>query len=259
MSAEHASTEHHDHDHDGTGAPPTMGVHGMLLFGSGTVYLSHLPMFGSPHNFQVILEVTFDDATSELVSEQGEGILTFEPVEFPIAELDPDGEPPARTSIEGTVFRGHFERGGEAIAPGVVASVQNVTHFDELDVEAAHDNERRLAYLCFGTATQLHLAHRITASPDFDQILDVSFVPGTTVDPSGRPAGEDVTPTFPSAVPVDIRDRTDMPESRLAAGETASGFFFASVGPTGSHGFGVDLTIGRERYLELRELGSVDP
>jgi hypothetical protein len=70
---------------------------------------------------------------------------------------------------------------------------------------------------------------------------------------------EDVAANFATAVPVEIRGRTDIPESRLAAGETASGFFFASVGPTGSHGFGVDLALGTERYLELRELGSNDP
>jgi hypothetical protein len=256
MSAEHDHTGHHDHD--SPDAPATMGVHGMLLFGSGPIYLSHLPMFGNPHNFQVILEVTFDNATTELVSTGGEDIFTFEPVEFPIAELDPNGEQPVITSFEGTVFRGHFERGGEAIARGVVAAVTNVTYFNELDVEATHDAERKLTYLCFGTADQLHLAHQITASPDFDHILDASFVSGTVVDPSDRPVGEDVTSTFQNAVPVNIHGRTDIPESRLTAGETVAGVFFASAGPTGSHGFGVDLAIGPERYLELRELGSGD-
>jgi hypothetical protein len=33
-----------------------MGVHGML-FGEEALYLSHLPMFEGPHNFQLILEV----------------------------------------------------------------------------------------------------------------------------------------------------------------------------------------------------------
>jgi hypothetical protein len=256
MSAQH---DHTGHDHDGTDAPPTMGVHGMLLFGSGPIYLSHLPMFGRPHNFQVILEVTFDEATTELVSADAEDMFTFAPVEFPIAELDPEGEPPGRTTIEGTVFLGHFERGGEPIASSVVATVQSVAYFNELDVEADHDAERPLTYLCFGTAAKRHLAHRITASPDFDQILDVSFVPGTVVDPAGRRVDEDVTTSFATAVPVEIRGRADIPENRLTADETASGFFFASVGPTGSHGFGVDLALGTERHLELRELGSNDP
>jgi hypothetical protein len=257
MSAGHDNTSHHDHG--GTHTPPTMGVHGMLLFCSGPIYLSHLPMFGTPHNFQVILEVTFDEATTELVSADAEGIFTFAPVEFPIAELDPDGEAPVRTTIEGTVFRGHFERGGKPIASGVVATVKTVVYFNELDVAAEHDAERPLTYLCFGTTAQLHLAHRITASPDFDQILDAGLIAGTVVDPAGRPVGEDVAAGFATAVPVQIRGRTDIPENRLSAGETVSGFFFASVGPTGSHGFGVDLALGTERYLELRELGSHAP
>jgi hypothetical protein len=38
-------------------------VHGMLLVGEETLYLSHLPMFHSPHNYQVILEVRFKTST----------------------------------------------------------------------------------------------------------------------------------------------------------------------------------------------------
>src|SRR5215208_8521951 len=36
-----------------------IGVHGMLVAGDATIYLSHLPMFTDPaHRFQVILEAT---------------------------------------------------------------------------------------------------------------------------------------------------------------------------------------------------------
>ncbi len=34
-------------------------VHGMLIVGEQTVFLSHLPIFGSPHDYQVILEAAF--------------------------------------------------------------------------------------------------------------------------------------------------------------------------------------------------------
>ena len=37
------------HDHPDPNA--TFGTHGMLLFGEETLYLSHLPMFMSLHNF----------------------------------------------------------------------------------------------------------------------------------------------------------------------------------------------------------------
>jgi hypothetical protein len=51
MSAMHMPEVRHDHPDPNA----TFGTHGMLLFGEETLYLSHLPMFMSPHNFQVIL------------------------------------------------------------------------------------------------------------------------------------------------------------------------------------------------------------
>ena len=80
-------------DHPGPGGDDTTGVHGMLLFGEDVVYLSHLPMFMSPHNFQVLLEVGFDDAVHEVLradrDASGGGLHTFEPEVFAITELDP--------------------------------------------------------------------------------------------------------------------------------------------------------------------------
>ena len=35
-------------------------THGMLIFGTNKIYASHLPMFHSPHNYQVILELDLD-------------------------------------------------------------------------------------------------------------------------------------------------------------------------------------------------------
>jgi hypothetical protein len=55
---------------------------------------------------------------------------------------------------------------------------------------------------------------------------------------------------------VQFRGRNDVPDDRMLPGETGDGFFFATVGPTGSHGFGVQVAIGRERYMELGDLGS---
>jgi hypothetical protein len=231
-----------------------------LLFGEETPYLSHLPMFMHPHNFQVLLEVGFDEAVLDVLRADreatGNGMHTFDPTEFPITELDPRGGGPARSSIEGTIFRGHFERGGEEITGLVTAEVHNVVYFAELDMQARHSADRKLTYLCFGRAGQLYLAHDITASPDFDHVLSARLIPGTVTDPSGRPVDREVTRDFADAQPVELRGRGDIPQDRLVPGERADGFFFATFGPTGSHGFSVQLEIGRELYLELGELGS---
>jgi hypothetical protein len=123
-------------------------------------------------------------------------------------------------------------------------------------MEAQHSADRDLTYLCFGRGGQWYLAHDITASPDFDHVVPAQPIPGTVTDPSGRPVDGDATRDFDQAQPVRFGGRADIPKDRLSPGERPEGFFFATFGPTGSHGFGVQLEIGRELYLELRELGS---
>ena len=99
----------HGGGHDGGhGGGDTTGLHGMLLFGTDPLYLSHLPMFGHPHNFQVILEVAFDaDAEAVLRADRndgGDGLYTFAPAEFPIAE-------PTRRCGRPNLDRGHHPPG----------------------------------------------------------------------------------------------------------------------------------------------------
>ncbi len=167
----------------------------MLLFGDQAVYLSHLPMFAPPHNFQVILEVTLDEAGREAIAsardQEREDYHTFVPEPFPITELDP-GQGSPRASIEGAIHRGHFERGGPLLAEDVVATVREVVHFRELAPEAERDTERDLTYLCFGRPGSLYLAHEVSAQPDFDQVLRAHLIPGTGSDQAGRPLPDDV-------------------------------------------------------------------
>ncbi len=252
MPEQHA----HGNGHDEHG---TMGVHGMLLFGEDALYLSHLPMFAHAHNFQVILNVGFDEAADHVLradrETHGDGLYTFKPEEFHITELDPSDNGPRRSSYEGDIYRGHFERRGQAIAHAV-ATIRNVVYFEELSRTASHAADQELTYLCFGRAGHLHLAHRITASPDFDQVLTARLVPGTVTDQAGRPVGEDVTRDFDRAEPVAFRDRRDTAQARLAPQETIEGTFFQTIAPKGFHGFRVQLEIDRELYLELGELGS---
>ncbi len=133
----------HDHHHPGghdDAAGLTVGTHGMLVFGGddkGTgfkspVYLSHLPMFMAPHDFQVIVRVGGEAAGTyaQFVAHFGAfEIYTFEPDTFSIDELDPAGGGPARTTIRGSLFRGHFERAGSKIAEDVSFDVDQVIHY----------------------------------------------------------------------------------------------------------------------------------
>ncbi|MEV4176548.1 hypothetical protein [Nonomuraea sp. NPDC049709] len=245
----------HDHDHH----KETFDVHGMLLFGEDPLYFSHLPMFEHPaHRFQVLMEVDFRPDVRETVRRDlkaADGIHTFVPEAFDILDLDPAaGGGPARTAVAGTIHRGHFERGGTPIAEGVTARVARVALFERLDPGRHHDDGRPLTYVCFGRAGGLHLAHVITARPDFDQVLAVRIVPGT-VRPGpgpqvpGNVPGED----FERPVPVTV-GRLDMPRRRLVAGDMVEGSFFLGVSRTGSHGFTAQVEVVREIYMETGDL-----
>ncbi len=97
--------------------------HNMMVVGEKSVFLSHLPMFMSPHNFQVILEATFTNGgknvqeiyTRDRQSHRQTKMYALSPKEsFKLPSLFTPN-PPARNSFKGTILRGHLERGGEEI------------------------------------------------------------------------------------------------------------------------------------------------
>lgn len=157
--------------------PPA--THGMLLFGEKSIYLSHLPMFSmTVHRYQVILEVTLTKAGADpqaaYVKDRRQHpatkIYTFVPDPFVLPELDPAN--PQRSSFKGSIFRGHFERGGKSINEDVVVNVTRVVHFHKFDPQAS--GLPQLEYFIFGKDQDLFLAHLITRPPDFDQVMSIS-------------------------------------------------------------------------------------
>ena len=190
----------------GNGGHDHVGVHGMLVVGEETVYLSHLPMFSHPqHHFQVILEGTLSggpgDAHAAYLADRRqseETLYTFSPNEFDLTELAP-GHPSKRRSFDGTLVRGHFERGGTEILHDVTITVERVLYFQRLPVDAPPLD--RLEYLLFGREPDLFLAHVITRPPDFDQVLSVRL-PGDGIGANELGQGVRVAvPGRPNAIP----------------------------------------------------------
>lgn len=171
---------HHDADTEDEPAG-----HGMAMIGQKTVFLSHLPMFGSPHDYQVILEaglartgadpqqVYFDDRQNN----PNERLYTFSPNPFVLTRILPiDGNPPKETTFVGSVFRRHFERPQPPptkIASGVTVNVKNVIHGRKFTPDAPP--LENLEYILFGRGDEIFLAHLITRPPDFDQLIQVTL------------------------------------------------------------------------------------
>jgi hypothetical protein len=166
----------------------------MLIVGEKTLYLSHLPMFQEknarpmPHRYQVLLEVSLgrqgdgsQDQYAEDRRNHPDKIYTVNPEEFVLPTIAATDPQQVRRSFKAHLFRGHLEKledGEDTLLKNVEVTIKQVVHFRQFD--AGGKKAARLEYLLFGKGKELFLAHRITAPPDFDQILsiesmDISF------------------------------------------------------------------------------------
>jgi hypothetical protein len=226
--------------------------HNMMVVGEKSVFLSHLPMFMSPHNFQVILEATFTSGGHNV-----QEIYTTDRRTHPqtkMYSLSPDESfeltslitpvPPSRKTFKGTVIRGHLERRGKVKLKGLTnidVNIKRVVYSQELGDGIG--KSETLSYILFGTGAELFLAHVIAAPPDFDQLLSVKIKNPPTDDELKR------------GVRIEITGRENSATHRLKENEqvTARGHV------TGAHQFlQLEIKALREFYFEEGELSLAD-
>ncbi|MEA2564597.1 MAG: hypothetical protein QOH06_6101 [Acidobacteriota bacterium] len=215
------------------------GTHGMLVLGSGTVYVSHLPMFMPQHRYQGIWEVSFGEEGDKVYRaerarpENAKLIFTLEPQEeFLLPELTK-----TRKSFRADIYRGHFERPGhERILENVKVTIREQVHWHPF--RNSHERPEPLTYLLFGKGNELFLAHWISLAPNYDQIVSVT---------SSKPLGE-----IPEGAQLVLAKRSD--GDALKAGESVSGMMIAGLPEQPFTVKPVDLKVGSVIYLEKGEL-----
>lgn len=148
-------------------------VHGMLVIGSETVYLSHLPMFHSPHDYQVILEVKISKEALSIyqasLRSSSEKVYTLVPEVFILPEMIQNPHP-----FKAQLFKGPFERGGQLVANDLKVEISKVVYFKKIN---PNESRPKLGqYLVFGNTQEQFLAHLITRKPDFDQVLKLASI-----------------------------------------------------------------------------------
>src|SRR3954471_528132 len=100
-----------------TAAHGRVGSHGMVLVGSpDAAFLSHVPMFHTPHDVQLLLSVHLDGV--KLPSSFSDRLFTFLPETLSLDDLRLG----ALKKLRGTVFLGSFENGGTPVAKNVTAT-----------------------------------------------------------------------------------------------------------------------------------------
>jgi hypothetical protein len=158
----------HDHAVISTDKAST---HGMLIFGADKIYASHLPMFRSPHNYQIIIELVLDKvAKQKFIAYQKLHpeftTYTIEPERFILPDMIN-----AKGSFKANLYRGHFERGGIKIGDSIKIKIQNIIYFKKFDATAVKQTEAN--FLVFGTCNEQFAIHQISNKHDFEQILQV--------------------------------------------------------------------------------------
>lgn len=152
--------------------PP--GFHGMLLFGTGPWYISHLPMFHPPHDYQAILEVRLPPAAASAMAARATSVpyFTFAPnTEFVLPQMVNDravnGGP-----MGGTIFAGHFERGGTPLGEFPLEIVR-VVYFKKLNPADPKPTGNTAPYVVFGSGNQFFAAQTIGGRPGVDHVFPV--------------------------------------------------------------------------------------
>ncbi len=126
------------------------GVHGMLVFGKGdTVYVSHLPMFHTPHDYQLIAELILPDGAKaaylkSLRENPQETVYTLVPERFVLPEMVANPKP-----FKADLVKGHFERGGKELERQIAVKLGRIVHFKKF---SSKEKKPALStYLFFGT------------------------------------------------------------------------------------------------------------
>jgi hypothetical protein len=229
-------------------------MHGQLMIGEQTLYLSHLPMFmfnpaKHPHNFQVILEVSLSQSGADPLAtyqqdrqqHPDQRVYTLAPEPFEMDRLVLTVPEQRLASFRGELFRGHFERGGTSILRDVTVTVQNVVCFRPFDPQAAALPD--LEYIVFGKGEVRFLSHVITKPPDFDQILTVRAIQGHSF--SDGELGRGPRVVFPAEPGTDSR--------RLREGQTLRGDLLLEGNAAGQR-LHVEVQTGIEIYHETDDL-----
>ncbi|RPA59693.1 hypothetical protein EGC86_15665 [Shewanella frigidimarina] len=164
-----------------------VGLHGMLLFGSEYgLFASHLPMFHTPHNAQVVLQLTFDDPQINtavingltLSAASGYPIWTIVPQQFDLSMLSPD-HPSHIEHLNVDIVKGHFERGGEIQWKNQGLTVNKIIIFNELDIQFEQQKTNNNTYLKVNNTPDdkvQFLVKRLTTRPDADHIVRLDNV-----------------------------------------------------------------------------------
>lgn len=166
-------------------AETAIGGHGMAVFGGREgLYASHLPMFHTPHDSQIVLRFHLADTGAEQALRESLAtrprLWTLDPETFDLLRFAPDHAQPLR-EFKARFFEGHFERGGKPQPGEQQVIVDEVLLFRRLSPAPRELQTGR--YRLVGKGSEWFAFKVIDRRPDFDHIVRLE-APGVVTDVS---------------------------------------------------------------------------
>jgi hypothetical protein len=171
---------------DGTPTSPIVdqpGYHGYFMFGTDTLYLSHMPMFTMErHMYQVVLRATLP---SDVMQEYQAGRRAGPTVPFNLSNSQDDAyalpelKSGRRTSFKADIYKEYSNADAVPVDPPfakeVPVQIEQIVHFRHFNFEIPRPEH--LTYLLFGSGGEAHLSHYIARDPDYQHIVTLGSVP----------------------------------------------------------------------------------
>ena len=152
-------------------------IHGFLMLGTNSLYLSHLPMYNVPaHSYQTIIEAEIDEPHMEKYLEIKKENPT-KPIIISNTERIPLEKLVNSSSFVGRITFANEDGdpiGNRLISPDIPVNIKKILLFKQLN-ENSPDYPKHLEYYLFGTDSDWHLSHFLSKAPNFEQELDISI------------------------------------------------------------------------------------
>ncbi|MBC7531857.1 MAG: hypothetical protein H7318_09780 [Oligoflexus sp.] len=205
------------HSSDVSAATIGAATHGMVLFGSDTLFVSHVPMFMSPHDWQAVIQVKLSHATSDALAVYqkakatlgNQGLFTIKPKPFVLPSLL-SGQ---IKSFQADLYKGNFEDGGRVILSNVTVTVDEILYKSQL--KKTSEALEQLTYIPVDTAEASYLVHQITAPQNFDHIVQIQWLN----EPAFNSVANNTTIVSPVKPTLRSFPLTDKESNRLQVGQ----------------------------------------
>lgn len=150
-----------------------IATHGMVLFGDTTKYVSHMPMYHSPHDYQLVMQIQMLDSTHaptlapyQEAKKAGQKLFTIAPKPFDLTQII-SGK---LTEFSADLYSGHFEQSGINLGP-IQIKIQKIILSKKLDPS---EPETIIEHVIFGSHGEYFAVHSIKGKPSFDTVLKMT-------------------------------------------------------------------------------------